>query len=77
MTDEVVDTTTQTTAEAATVADTAAQDTASTDATTAQPSALEALKASFAAKLQFIEDGIAALGSEAESELVALAEKYL
>lgn len=42
-----------------------------------QPSALETLKASFAAKLQFIEDGIAALGSEAEEELVALAEKYL
>lgn len=42
-----------------------------------QPSALEVLKASFAAKVKFIESGIAALGEEAEEELVALAEKYL
>ena len=42
-----------------------------------QPSALDALKASFAAKVQFIESGLAALGAEAEEELVALAEKYL
>lgn len=40
-------------------------------------SALEALKESFAAKIKFIESGVAALGSKAESELVALAEKYL
>lgn len=40
-------------------------------------SAFEALKASFAAKVQFIESGISALGKEAEEELVALAEKYL
>jgi hypothetical protein len=30
-----------------------------------------------AAKVQFIEAGLAALGEEAEEELVALAEKYL
>lgn len=42
-----------------------------------QPSAFDVLKASFAAKVQFIEAGLAALGEEAEEELVALAEKYL
>ena len=47
------------------------------DAEEKQPSAFESLKASFAAKVQFIESSIAVLGSEAEAELVALAEKYL
>ncbi|WP_353613944.1 hypothetical protein [Mangrovibacter phragmitis] len=42
-----------------------------------QPSPFAALKASFEAKIQFIESGIATLGSDAEKELVALAEKYL
>ncbi|MFC6121740.1 hypothetical protein ACFPZP_11840 [Citrobacter bitternis] len=42
-----------------------------------QPSAFDVLKSSFAAKVQFIEAGLAALGEEAEEELVALAEKYL
>ena len=42
-----------------------------------RPSAFDVLKASFAAKVQFIEAGLAALGEEAEEELVALAEKYL
>lgn len=42
-----------------------------------EPSAFYALKVSFAAKVQFIESGLAALGAEAEEELVALAEKYL
>ncbi|XWJ90301.1 hypothetical protein ACRARH_26010 [Phytobacter ursingii] len=42
-----------------------------------KPSTLDALKASFAAKVQFIESGLAVLGAEAEDELVALAEKYL
>lgn len=42
-----------------------------------QLSALETMKAAFAAKIQFIESGIATLGADAEKELVDLAEKYL
>lgn len=51
--------------------------TAQVDAEEKAPSAFEALKTSFAAKVQFIESSITVLGKEAEEDLVALAEKYL
>lgn len=92
MTDQVVDAAAQAQTVADTAADTNTAPVAENVAPTApevqttaqaepvaeeQPSALAVLKASFEKKLQFIEDGIATLGADAEKELVDLAEKYL